>query len=318
MPWTFDKDRRGFSITNAGLIIHSDLWKNDNDVQYALFLNCASSWPRDHKRSPLVLPLQRVQEGSNKFVRSGTDRLRPWSEEEASRWKNHGKQDILITQRKRRETHNKPGFVVALHHPKEVSLKRVDYYNIEDGDHPQTDKRVQKLEAKNIENCVSNLEKHEVHVASKHSIIAVIELSRTQKFGVAVQPNRRSPVYGLRRLNSFRDHQELEKCFSSTEGKHCHTALSLDSQNRQIRVAMHPRPPQDRPKVAESFFAGEHIQEMVLEIVLEDLKKDEEPFYKASPVVKASSTPEVTPRKRPKITSPKFFKRRKKQSTSES
>ncbi|KAF4629091.1 hypothetical protein G7Y89_g9061 [Cudoniella acicularis] len=115
ITWAFDKDRRGFAITNVGLSINTELFEfpkrlPDGESIFAIQLNCSRGWPPlDATKSPLVLFLQIMHakhDFSNKqpvFCKKISTLLRNWHELISCEYRSWGRQDILITEGKETE-----------------------------------------------------------------------------------------------------------------------------------------------------------------------------------------------------------------------
>jgi hypothetical protein len=135
VTWNFDKSRRGFVITNAGLSINAELFEIPGNLPggeslYIIKLNCSWGWPPlEASRSPMVLFLQSTQEEidfSNKqpltFKRISSV-LRSWNEISSIAYHNRGRQDILITDDREFIVQNAVSKVmVALKYPEMISL----------------------------------------------------------------------------------------------------------------------------------------------------------------------------------------------------
>jgi len=105
--WPFDKRRRGFTLTNAGLNMKAELFEiprnfDEGQSLYALHLNCSWSWPPlKSTRSPIVLLLQSAQlELDNSAIPSVFKRIKPqlqnWHEMSSDKWRSIGTHDIVI------------------------------------------------------------------------------------------------------------------------------------------------------------------------------------------------------------------------------
>ncbi|KAK0707271.1 heterokaryon incompatibility protein-domain-containing protein [Lasiosphaeris hirsuta] len=100
--WPFDKERRGFAVSNAGLSIRGELFEEAKGGRagtplFAIQLNCTWEWPPTESfKSPMMLPLFNTPPGSAFFQRAGAI-IRSWREANATySWQSLGKRDILI------------------------------------------------------------------------------------------------------------------------------------------------------------------------------------------------------------------------------
>ncbi|KAF2118785.1 hypothetical protein BDV96DRAFT_362348 [Lophiotrema nucula] len=107
--WTFDKYRRGYILSNAGLQMNAHLFGTEEEAYgskqmvYAVQLNCAWAWPRQKRTtSPICLfliPSEQWDPASKEvptvFRRAGHE-LMTWDEASSTVWQDHGRHDIVI------------------------------------------------------------------------------------------------------------------------------------------------------------------------------------------------------------------------------
>jgi Heterokaryon incompatibility protein (HET) len=107
--WVFDRQRPGFSMTNAGLRINAELFEwhkglSDTESLYVIHLNCSLAWPHSRgTRSPVVIFLTGIDEPlftirPPTFLRKAGDVLRDWRQISSSNWRSLGRHDIFITE----------------------------------------------------------------------------------------------------------------------------------------------------------------------------------------------------------------------------
>jgi hypothetical protein len=108
VTWKFDKRRKGFAMTNAGLSLNAELFKTnpnhaDRHSLYLVQLNCCWAWPPlDAVRSPLVLFLRdpNDQDGHHGRIPLFFKRIRfypqTWRGADSGQWQSLGRHDILI------------------------------------------------------------------------------------------------------------------------------------------------------------------------------------------------------------------------------
>lgn len=104
VAWPFDKGRRGFATSNAGLTISTEVFEGQGSLEvlatrlYAIQLNCTWSW---HSiKSPVQLFLTKMGDGpvldGSVFCRASSI-VRPWRVASAARtWWSLGRHNIII------------------------------------------------------------------------------------------------------------------------------------------------------------------------------------------------------------------------------
>lgn len=106
--WVFDKQRLGFSMTNAGLRINAELFEwhkgyTDTKSLFVIHLNCSLAWPHSKgTRSPVAIFLLGIDEPlftikPPVFFRRAGHTLMGWRHTDSSNWRSLGRHDIFIT-----------------------------------------------------------------------------------------------------------------------------------------------------------------------------------------------------------------------------
>jgi hypothetical protein len=103
---TFDVRRRGFSMSNAGLSMSTEVFRYpslgaDDLPLYAIKLNCTFQQSRS-RSDPVVLLLHSKDTELVVFERAGRI-FRTWNDVRAINWKDLGRRDIVISQKTSRE-----------------------------------------------------------------------------------------------------------------------------------------------------------------------------------------------------------------------
>lgn len=104
----FDKRRRGFTLTNAGLSITAELYRfavpsPDEESLYLIQLNCSKTWPPfEAARCPMVLFLRSIDASNDNpddvpvhFRKIGCA-PQDWREANNGQWRSLGRHDVLI------------------------------------------------------------------------------------------------------------------------------------------------------------------------------------------------------------------------------
>ncbi|KAI1493189.1 hypothetical protein F5X96DRAFT_250949 [Biscogniauxia mediterranea] len=99
MTWSFDKQRRFFTMTNAGLSMNAEIFehtqKQPGEKQlYAIRLNCTSQ-PLNSRRTPVIIFLYSLDSDRAVFERAGRI-FRDWCDVNTGTWKSLGRRDIVI------------------------------------------------------------------------------------------------------------------------------------------------------------------------------------------------------------------------------
>jgi hypothetical protein len=100
MTWPFDAERRGFTLSNMGLMLNAEVftgvtWGGAQPVDrlFSIILNCAWSW--HSRRRPVQLFLRKTGEGQ--IFQRVSNVVRPWPDTSRVRaWESTGRHDILI------------------------------------------------------------------------------------------------------------------------------------------------------------------------------------------------------------------------------
>ncbi|KAI1377697.1 heterokaryon incompatibility protein-domain-containing protein [Hypoxylon crocopeplum] len=294
----FDKARRGYAMTNAGLSIEAELWESLTG-ETIIRLNVAREDAMDR---PLVLQLYPIQRGTNCF-RVGQDRpLKTW--DDTRLYHSLGRRAILILDPDPETSypnieevmHGNPAYVVRLDYHDEIHVHKMSTYR----PNPLTGE-IKELGPSDLQELVCGLQVDEIQLHPRHCAILEIQLQTTKKplrFGVTIRPASRFPQYGVWLWDSPEDVEKMLHSFAKDWRRQSPFFINISSHNRVISVSMSPRPKQPFHSCSNSYISGTSgFREFSLRITSEDssLRRRRNAISRVSPI-RTVSPPLVPPK----------------------
>ncbi|KAI5917653.1 heterokaryon incompatibility protein-domain-containing protein [Camillea tinctor] len=281
MTWSFDSQRRFFTMTNAGLSMSAEIFEHTGKKPgekplCAMRLNCTSQ-PLNSRRTPVIIFLYSLDSDRTVFERAGR-LFRDWCDVNTGTWKSLGRRDVIITHQRQetKQNMNLSSFSINFDVRSLGTLRDVEtrWYTCGGTDW----------------NCVDAAHASAASYHGKVEMIGNGAIARTisrarysawgEAFTIVVKSGPRAPQFGIWRCDGTIDTQRVIEQLASGEAKregivYPTTAQSYDGKT--VRISARPVPVSSLPRSKKGMSAtsgGPARKAFLLEVIVEAAERD--------------------------------------------